>query len=442
MKEIGYILPQALDMEEAIIGALLVEPEAIDEVSEILTPVMFYKVKHGVIYNAIKELRKANEKIDILTVTEYLSKIGRLEEIGGPIVIAQLSLKVSVATHLESHALVVYEKFQRRELIRLSNKVLKESYDNSVDINDIRNTLKSAIESTEGINNGEIRHISEVGKEYSYSILEQSQNKKDRPVKTHINSLNMALPFYGLNGGDYIIIAARPSMGKTAVALDLCKNIVEPALFLSLEMSELRLYNRMVLGENCVDSFRLKNASLYDIEWENLAHVTSSLNRKDIYFDDKVFKLNEIVSTIKKAVRKFGIKVVFIDYIGLIRHNSGRNREQDVSQISAALKECAKVEDVAIIALSQLNRASENRIKPQLTDLRDSGSLEQDADVVMFIHREDYQKDDYIGEKYTELIIRKNRDGELKTIYLGRNDTLSKYWEIEKPAQITNSDVF
>lgn len=436
MTENGYIPPQAIDMEEAVLGALLVEPDAINDVAELITPEMFYKVAHGVIYHSILELKRSNEQIDILTVTEHLRKINRLEEIGGPVFITQLSLSVSSYTHLESHALVILDKYQKRNAIGIANDIIKGGYDNTTDLADLHDLFKKGIESIEIIKKNEIRHISEVGREYANDLISRAKREKRNAIKTHLNSLNMAMPFNGLSGGDFILIAARPSMGKTAVALDLCKNIEEPSLIISLEMSELRLYNRLILGENVVDNFRLKNATLHDQEWENLHHVQCNLDAKPIYFEDKCFKLNDIILTIKKAIRKFGIRVVFIDYIGLIRHNSGRNREQDVSQISAALKECAKVEDVTIIALSQLNRAAENRRRPQLADLRDSGSLEQDADVVIFIYREDYQNEDHSGRKITELIIGKNRDGELKTIYTESNETRSSYLEIDKPIDI------
>lgn len=427
--EISNLPPQAIEIEQAIIGACMIESEAFENIKHILSSEMFYSQKHQELYKVFIALNKDSECIDMLTVGQYVSTNEHASNIISLQLIASLTTNIASAAHITSHALIIRDKFIKRSIIDKCRNVIDRAYDD-LDVLEINTILNEAIEISESKSLDSIVHISQAGAEHVADLVNRSKGDGVKPIKTHIKSLNRILPFGGLIGGDYVILGARPSMGKTAVALDLQSNIEEPSLFISLEMGVTRLYNRLLLADDSINGFRLKENSFDTTDWENYHRVTSYLNSKNMFFDGKSKTLNDILAAIKKAVRKHGVRVIFIDYIGLIQYDSGRNREQDISQISQAIKHIASTENVAIVVLSQLNRAGAGR--PILKDLRDSGSLEQDADFIGFIHREDYgEKASKGNSAITEIVVRKNRDGSLDTINLHRNSTFSKYWEAE-----------
>lgn len=426
--ELGKLPPQALELEETVLGALMLEKDAITDVVDVLKSESFYKPEHQKIYSVILDLFSNDHAIDLLTVTDALRKKKELESIGGPLYITQLTSRVASAAHLEFHARIVQQKYIQRELIRATTEIQNKAFDESVDVEDLIDESESAIfEVAQGNIKKEISSMSSLI-ESAIKRIEAAGEREDAlsGVPSGFSKLDR------LTGGwqysNLIIVAARPAMGKTAFVLSMARNMAIEhergvALF-SLEMSSIELVNRLIVSESEISSDKIKNGSLGKEEWEKLNFRIGTLENAPIFIDDTpAISVFELRAKCRRLKQKHDIQCIIIDYLQLMTGTpeSRKNREQEVSTISRALKGLAKELEIPVIALSQLNRGVESRSgyegkRPQLSDLRESGAIEQDADVVMFIHRPEYYGFIEDGEGnnlkgVAEVILAKHRHG-------------------------------
>ena len=443
----GKIPPQAIDLEEAVLGAIMLEKDAVLSVIDILKPECFYKEIHQKIFKAILDLSTKQEPIDLLTVTETLRKNDCIEEVGGPYYITQLTLKVASAAHVEFHGRIIAQKYIQRELIRVSGEIQNMAFDDSKDVDELLDFSESSIfKVAEGNIKKEVQPVNVLIKEAIHQI--QEAGKRDdhlSGVPSGFTKLDRITS--GWQKSDLIIIAARPSMGKTALVLSMARNIAVEhkrgvAVF-SLEMSSLQLVNRLICSETELPSDRIRNGRLNNIEWEQLDHKIKSLIDSPIYIDDTpAISVYELRAKLRRLTQKYQIDIVVVDYLQLMTCNVDirGSREQEVSHISRSLKVIAKELNIPIIALSQLNRSVEVRSgtkRPQLSDLRESGAIEQDADLVLFIHRP--EKYGFIEDEdgnslrgIAEIIVAKHRNGALGDIHLRFKDEFAKFIDLDE----------
>lgn len=442
--EMGKIPPQAVELEEAVLGAVMLEKDAILAVLDILSPESFYKDAHKKIFAAIVDL-SANEKpIDILTVKEELKKRGELEEVGGAFYISQLTSRIVSAAHVEFHARIIAQKFIQRELIRISNEILSKSFDESVDVDDLLDFSEQELfQVAEGYIKKETSKIS-VLVQKAIEQMQEAAKRADNLSGVPSGFTRLDRLTSGWQKSDMVIIAARPSMGKTAFALSMARNIAveheRPVAIFSLEMSSLQLVNRLIVSETELSVHKIRNGKLTDEEWKHLETKIKTLLDAPIYIDDTpAISLFEFRSKCRRLKMQYNVELIIVDYLQLMSSptDSRGNREQEVSTISRTLKAVAKELDVPIIALSQLNRSVELRSgskRPQLSDLRESGAIEQDADMVIFIHRpEKYGiTEDEEGRNtrgLAEVILAKHRNGPVGDVILRFKDDLAKFTE-------------
>ncbi|MFO7657051.1 MAG: replicative DNA helicase [Bacteroidales bacterium] len=444
--ELGKIPPQAPELEEVVLGAVMLEKDAIVEVMDILTPECFYKEEHQKIFKVIIDLSVNDKAIDILTVTEELRKRKQLEEVGGPLYIAQLTSRVASSAHVEFHARIVAQKHIQRELIRISSEIQNRAFDDSIDVNDLLDYSESELFNVaQGNIKKETVKINLLIRE-AINQIEEAGKREDSLIGVPSGFTKLDRMTSGWQKSDLIIVAARPSMGKTAFVLSMARNMAvqnnkSVALF-SLEMSSLQLVNRLIVAETELPSGRIRNGKLKDFEWEQLDYKIKSLVDAPIFIDDTpAISIFELRAKCRRLKRLHNIDIIIIDYLQLmtgIPENKG-NREQEVSTISRALKGIAKELDVPVIALSQLNRSVEIRSgskRPQLSDLRESGAIEQDADMVIFIHRpekygflEDEEGNSLKG--IAEIILAKHRNGPIGEVMLRFKEEYAKFVDIE-----------
>jgi len=437
--EFGKLPPQDKELEEAVLGALMLEKDAYNNVCEILKPECFYDPANEKIYEAIQSLSAAGKPVDMLTVVEQLRSNGTLEEVGGAVRISEITGRVSSAANVEFHARIVAQKYLARELISFSSQIQSLAFDESIDVYDLmqeaegklfeisKNTLKRDVIPIETAVDAAIKKIEEAAnRENGLSGLESGYHDLDRLTS-------------GWQNSDLIIIAARPAMGKTALVLSMAKNMAvdynTPVAVFSLEMSSLQLVNRLISNVCAIEGDKIKSGQLSSPEWERLMVNTRSLSTAPLFIDDTPsLSIFELRTKARRLVREHGVKIIIIDYLQLMNATGMKfgSREQEVSTISRSLKQLAKELDIPIIALSQLNRGVETRVvtddklgkRPQLSDLRESGAIEQDADIVCFIHRPEYytrSSEDAEGNDIrglAEIIIAKHRSGATDTINL------------------------
>lgn len=444
----GKMPPQVQELEEAVLGALLLEKDAFVVVSEILKPECFYKEAHQHIYQAILNLFTREQPVDMLTVTEELRTIGKLDDVGGAFVITQLTSRVASAAHIEYHSRIIWQKFLQREMIRLSSGLQTKAYDDTVDVDDLLDEAENAFYMlSQGNMKKDAVQINPVIQEAIDRIKEASK-REDGLSGAPSGYTDLDRMTSGWQASDLVIIAARPAMGKTAFVLSMTKqmslDLNQPVAVFSLEMSNLQLVNRLIVGETELPAEKIKNGNLTKTEWEQLDHKIQRLIDAPIFVDDtpglSVFELRAKCRRLKK---QHDVRIIIIDYLQLMSA-SGMNpgsREQEVSMISRSLKGLAKELNVPIIALSQLNRGVENRAgaegkRPQLSDLRESGAIEQDADMVLFIHRPEYYKitEDEQGNSLigvAELIIAKHRNGATGDVKLRFRQELARFEDLQ-----------
>ena len=448
--------PQSLDMEEAVLGALLLEKDALHKIIDILKPHMFYKDANRFIFEHILQLFQNSEPIDILTLKNSLRKAGKLDQTGGAFYLTELTSRVASAANIEYHARVIAEKFILRELIVISDEVIRDAYDETSDVFDLLDKTEQKLFEVSETN---LRRNYLGMPELVIKTLERLEEMrgKDSSV-TGIPSGFIALDQMtaGWQQTDLVIIAARPAMGKTALTLTLARHAAMrfnvPCAFFSLEMAAVQLTQRMICSEAELDAQKVRTGQLEDHEWAQLIHRIGSLNKAPIYIDDTpALSIWDLRAKCRRLKAERGIKMVIIDYLQLMSGQAGKNsnREQEIAGISRALKELAKELDVCVIALSQLSRAVESRggdKRPVLSDLRESGSIEQDADMVMFLYRPEYygfETDDEGSSTLglAELIIAKQRNGPTGSVKLQFIGNYGKFadWNYSMNQDIENA---
>ena len=446
--EYGKMPPQAVDLEEAILGSLMLEKDAFITVSDFLKPECFYKEAHQKIYRGIQNLSLNNEPVDILTVSEEMKRLGELEEIGGYYYLAQLTSKVASAAYIEFHARIVVQKYIQRELIRVCTDIQNKAYDEATDVADLVDMAqKQVFEIAEGNIKKETTAINALIDE-AIKGIEIAGKRADglSGVPSGFNALDEVTS--GWQPSDLVIIAARPSMGKTAFVLSMTRNMAvnhnQPIALFSLEMSSVQLVNRLIASETELGSEKIRNGKLSEEEWQQLHSKIKALIKAPIYVDDTpALSIFELRAKCRRLQQRYGIKVLIIDYLQLMTAGADMrgNREQEVSMISRQLKIIAKELNIPVIALSQLNRGVEQRTgdakKPMLSDLRESGAIEQDADMVLFIHRPERYgiMEDSMGNSLkgiADIIIAKHRNGAVGEIQLRFRNELAQFCDLEE----------
>ncbi len=455
INEFGKLPPQAPEIEEAVIGALMLEKDAYSIVSELLRPESFYKQEHSKIYKAISDLAMRQEPIDMHTVTEQLRKNGELDEIGGPYFISLLTAKVASAAHIEYHARIIAQKYLARELIRLSSEVQSKAFDEKSDIDELMQEAEGKLfEISQRNVKKNVQQINPIVAEAIHRMqIAGARVDGLSGIQTGFHALDTITS--GWQRSDLIIIAARPAMGKTAFVLSMAKNMSinynTPVALFSLEMSNVQLVNRLIMNVCELEGEKIKNGKLEKYEWQQLDTKIVALHDAPLYLDDTPsLSVFEFRTKARRLVREHGIKIIIIDYLQLM-NASGMNfgsREQEVSIISRSLKGLAKELDIPIIALSQLNRGVESRAneakRPQLSDLRESGAIEQDADIVCFIHRPEYYKiEEYPDGTDTsgigEIIVAKHRNGATGDVKLRFRKTYAKFENLDETGETIRS---
>lgn len=444
--DFGRIPPQAIDLEEAVLGAIMIERDAIITVLDILKPDSFYTEAHQKIYKAIVDISIKEKPIDILTVTEELRKRGELELVGGAVYITRLTGRVASAAHLEFHARIVAQKFIQRELIRVSSEIQSRAFDDSIDVDELLDFSEAQLfEIAEGNIKKEISPINTLIKE-AIEQIEEAAKREDSLSGVPSGFTRLDRMTSGWQPSDLIIVAARPSMGKTAFVLSMARNMAvehnQSVAIFSLEMASIQLVNRLIVAETQLPSDRIRNGKLERYEWEQLDYKIKSLVEAPIYIDDTPgISIFELRAKCRRMKNLYDVKIIIIDYLQLMTGppELKANREQEVSTISRSLKGIAKELNVPIIALSQLNRSVEMRSgskRPQLSDLRESGAIEQDADIVCFIHRPEKYGIDQDDEGNSlrgiaEIILAKHRNGAIGDVSLRFRDEFAQFSDLE-----------
>ena len=446
--ERGKIPPQALDLEEVVLGAMMIDKKGVDAVIDILHPYAFYKEAHQFVFEAIVKLFENTEPIDLLTVSSKLKSEGRLDKVGGDYYLVQLTQKVSSSAHIEYHARIILQKYIQRSLIKISTEIIEDSYDETQDVFDLLDTAESKLYD---VTQGNIKKSTETAQSLVIQAkkkIEEISNKDGLSgVPSGFSDVDKLTS--GWQPSDLVIIAARPGMGKTALTLSMARNMAVakniPVAFFSLEMSSIQLITRLISSETGLSSEKLRTGNLEKFEWEQLNVKVSSLENAPLYIDDTPsLSIFDLRAKARRLSSQYGIKLIVIDYLQLMTaggSNKNGNREQEISTISRNLKALAKELNVPVIALSQLSRAVETRggsKRPILSDLRESGAIEQDADIVSFIYRPEYYKiDEWDDEERTpstgqaEFIVAKHRNGGLSNIRLKFISNLGKFENID-----------
>ena len=444
--EMGNVPPQAIDIEEAVLGAMMVNTDSVDQVMDLLKPDAFYDIKNRCIFEAIYELFNERSPIDMLTVVEKMKQKGTLTDVGGPARLASLTQKVGTGANVEYYVRILQQKAIQRNLIDASYGILKDAFDPSVLVDDlVTNAQDSVYNAISGNLKNPYKHVSEVIN-YSMERIERSQHSTG-VTGVHSGFHKVDQFTMGWQPGNLIILGARPSVGKTAFALNLARNAAvefnEPVGFFSLEMTSMELMDRLIATESGISSDKLKGkVKLLPDEWQILEQSAGRIAKAPLYIDETPgITLTEFVAKAKRLVREKGVKIIFVDYLQLMHSGKpqvgGFSKVQEVTEISNTLKTTAKELNIPIIALAQLNRNLMNRMgsngKPVLSDLKDSGSIEQDADIVVFLHRPGLLglAEDPEEQAKTEVIFAKNRNGQVGSVDMRYVGHLMKFEDVQ-----------
>ena len=438
----GKVVPQAVDLEEAVLGAMMLEQSAVNAVIDVLDNTSFYKPAHQKIYETIQKLFNDSEPIDLLTVTEALKKEGNLEFVGGSYAVANLTTRIASTANVEFHARIISQKHIQRELIRVSSNIIEKAFDEKTDVFDLLDEAESGLfEVAEGNIRKSFEEMrSVVKKAIDYIDKARSNDSGVSGIPSGFAELDKVTG--GWQRSDMIVLAARPGMGKTAFVLTMCRNIAVdegiPCAVFSLEMSSVQLVQRLIAAETEIDSDKFRKGNLEDHEYQQLHDRIGRLSKAPLFIDDTPgLNVFELRAKCRRMKQQHGIDMVVIDYLQLMQGGSinGGNREQEISSISRSIKSIAKELDIPIIAISQLSRMVETRggdKRPMLSDLRESGAIEQDADLVSFIYRPEYygftEHEDGLDTKgLAEFIIAKHRHGALGTVNMKFIARLAKF---------------
>src|SRR6188768_1048049 len=445
-ESLGKLPPQAPDLEEAVLGALMLEKNALNAVVEFLQPGHFYKEQHKEIYTAIVDLFKSSDPVDMRTVVNQLRKSAKLELIGGAYYIAELTSKVSSAANIEYHARVIMEMAIKRELIQVSSQIQQDAYEDTTDVFELLDKTEQSIFQ---ISDSNLRkNYDNMRSLMTRAIQELQSLKEHKDGLTGVPSGFTALDRMtsGWQRSDLVIIAARPGMGKTAFVVSALRNAAvefkHAVAIFSLEMASIQLVNRIISAEAELEGEKIKRGQLADHEWTQLVHKTNKLATAPIFIDDTpALSVLELRAKCRRLKAEHNVQLVVVDYLQLMRGEQAGNREQEIASISRALKGIAKELSVPVLALSQLSRGVETRggdKKPQLSDLRESGSIEQDADIVMFLYRPEYYKitvdeEGLPTQGMAEVIVAKHRNGSLDTVRLKFIGKYTKFADFDGP---------
>ena len=420
--------PASVEAEQAVLGAMLLKPDAVTTAAEELTADDFYRETHRLIFEAMMELKERTEPVDLVTLTEQLKKADKLAKIGGIPALSLIANSVPTAANVHYHARIVHEKAQLRSLIAAATEIAGAAYESADEVEDIMDSAeKRILQVSSGKRSKDFVPLQDILLDALEQIDLRYNNKGCiTGLPTGFTELDHLTA--GLQKSDLILVAARPSMGKTAFTLNIAAHVVlrakEPVAFFSLEMSKEQLVQRLLCSEGRIDSQRLRVGELEEKEWGDLIDTANRLSAAPLYIDDTPsITVMELRSKARRLKAEHGLSLIVIDYLQLMQgrtSKSGDNRQQEISEISRSLKALARELDVPVIALSQLSRSVESRQikRPMLSDLRESGSLEQDADIVMFLYREDYYDPETENKNITEVIIAKHRNGPVDTVDL------------------------
>ncbi len=439
--ELGKIPPNDLEAEQAVLGSMLTDNDAVVSAIEVLNSESFYREDNKAIYESILNLYNRAEPIDIITVKDELTSMGKFEQVGGLEYIANLPDKVPTTANVDKYIKIVEEKYLLRNLIKTSNEIIDMGYNPTEEVEDIMDFAEKKIfDIMKDKNQKGYSPIKDVLVE-SFTKLEELYNRKQHITGVPTGFTELDYKTAGLHGSDLILIAARPAMGKSAFALNIATNAAVrsnvPVLLFSLEMSKEQMVNRILCSESMVDSNKVRTGKVEEEDWVKLAGSIGPLSEAEIYIDDTPgISVMEIRAKCRKLKLEKDIGLVVIDYLQLVQGSNKRNgsREQEISEISRSLKILAKELNVPVVALSQLSRAVEQRPdhRPMLSDLRESGAIEQDADIVMFLYRDDYYNQESEKKDIAEIIIAKHRGGSLGTIELLWLGNYTKFVNLEK----------
>lgn len=425
---LGHLQPQALEVEKVVLGALMIDKDAFSVVAETLRPETFYEPSHQKIFKAIQALNMSETPVDILTVTNELQREGTIDDVGGPTYVVDLASRVASSAHIENHAKILIQKFLARQLISFASIIETKAFDATVDVEELMQEAEGSLfEISQRNMKQDYTQIDPVIRQ-AVEILQKASANSDGLTGIPTGYTKLDDMTSGWQRSDLVIIAGRPAMGKTSFALSIAKNIAvdyqQPIAFFSLEMNNVQLVDRLISNVCEIEGKKIMNGQLASEEWERLDKGLARLTGAPLYIDDTPgLSIFELRTKARRLVREKGVKIIMIDYLQLMNANGMRfgNRQEEVSTISRSLKGLAKELDIPILALSQLNRTVENREglegkRPQLSDLRESGAIEQDADMVLFVHRpeyyhlfEDEKGNDLRGK--AQIIIAKHRKG-------------------------------
>jgi len=447
--ELGNKPPQALDVEEAVLGAVLLEPNCVDQALDELSPECFYDPRHRMIFESVCQLASEHAPVDKLTVGSRLMANGNLEAVGGPVVLTNLTSKIGSAAHVEYYIKILKQKAIQRGLIGASHEILKDSFDDSVNVDDLIDKAQTRI--YDAIQSNARKDVQKIGQIINAALTDI----QDMQTSTGLSGvpsgyISIDQVTNGWQRSDLIILASRPSVGKTAFALNIARNAAVdhnmPVAVFSLEMSSSQLAKRLMTSESGLSADKIKGGvKLQDFEWQQLEIKLKNLIASPLYIDDTPsIPVMEFRTKVKSLVKNKGVRLVIVDYLQLMQGPSELKgmREQEVAAISRTLKATAKELDIPIIALSQLSRNAVQRTggigKPQLSDLRESGSIEQDADMVIFIHRPEYigMSENIEDREKTQIIIAKHRNGETKDIDMLFKSDMIRFMEMDEALNV------
>lgn len=434
------IPPHNIEAEQSVIGAVFLEPEAFSQASELLVAEDFYRAGHQRIFAAMLHLSDKGEPIDVVTVTTYLQNLKQLDEVGGVAYLSEVAGSVPTAANVGYYSKIVEEKALLRRMIRAATDVVTSGFEREDDVEAVLNEAeKNILEVSSRQQAGSFKTIKDVLIEV-YDTIEQLHHATSDITGVSSGFRDLDRITSGFQRNDLIIVAARPSVGKTAFALNVAQSVAvntdENVAIFSLEMGAEQLVQRMLCAEGNIDSQRLRNGQLQSDDWSKLTMAMGSLSNAGIYIDDSPgIRVSEIRSKCRRLKQESGLGMILIDYLQLIQGsgNSRENRQQEVSEISRQLKGLARELNVPLIALSQLSRGVESRQdkRPMMSDLRESGSIEQDADIVGFLYRDDYYDDESEKENIIEIIISKQRNGPTGTVELAFVKEYNKFVDLD-----------
>ena len=431
-------LPQSIEAEQSVIGSMIIDKSAIAQVAEKLTEDDFYRDGHKIIYKAIFEMFKNDMAVDLVTLLEYLKSTDQLEKAGGVTYITEVSSSVPTTANLSSYIKIVEEKSILRRLIKASTAIIEDSYNKQGEVEGVLDLAEKKIfDIAEKRSTSDFESLSDV-LERGFLEIERLFNNKGQITGVPSGFTDLDAKTSGFQKGDMVLIAARPSMGKTTFALNIAENAAlregKSVVIFSLEMPKEQLAYKLLCSEANVDMLKLRTGNLDDKDWENIARATGPLSKAKIYIDDTAgVTVMEMRSKCRRLKMEYGIDLILIDYLQLMSGSSSENRQQEVSEISRSIKALAKEMECPVIALSQLSRAPEQRAdhRPMLSDLRESGSIEQDADLVMFLYRDEYYNKETEDKNMAECIVAKHRNGPVGTVKMAFLGALSKFGDLD-----------